>query len=112
MELRSREDDFREQLAEHCKGMEGLLVESEEIIGAEADGAARDGALIAAGQPVEQYEIAEYGTARTLVDELGCARAGSSLGETLSEEADADKRLTKIAAGGLLRKRINDKAAA
>jgi ferritin-like metal-binding protein YciE len=94
---------------EHCKGMEGLLAEGEEII--EADGAARDAALIAAAQRIEHYEIAGYGTAKTLADQLGYDRSETLLGETLDEEADADERLTKIATGGLLRSGVNERAA-
>jgi ferritin-like metal-binding protein YciE len=96
---------------EHCRGMEGLLAEGEEVIGAEGDAAARDAALIAAAQRVEHYEIAGYGTAKTLADQLGYDRAEKLLGETLDEEASADKLLTKIATGGLLRSGINEKAA-
>jgi ferritin-like metal-binding protein YciE len=96
---------------EHCKGMEGLLAEGEEIIEADGDGAARDAALIAAAQRVEHYEIAGYGTAKTLAEQLGYDRAETLLGETLDEEADADERLTKIATGGLLRSGVNERAA-
>jgi ferritin-like metal-binding protein YciE len=96
---------------EHCKGMEGLLAEGERVIRSGGDGAARDVALIAAAQRVEHYEIAGYGTAKTLADQLGYDRAEELLGETLDEEADADRRLTKIATGGLLRSGINERAA-
>jgi ferritin-like metal-binding protein YciE len=96
---------------EHCKGMDGLLAEGEKVIQSEGDGTARDAALIAAAQRVEHYEIAGYGTAKTLADQLGYDRAEELLGETLDEEAAADERLTKIATGGLLRAGINERAA-
>ena len=90
--------------------MEGLLQEGEEIVSAQGDSAAQDAALIAAAQRVEHYEIAAYGTARTLADELGFDDAKSLLNETLDEESDADKLLTKIATGGLLASGVNKAA--
>ena len=96
---------------ETCEAMQGLIREGEEIIGAQGDGAAIDAALIAAAQRVEHYEIAAYGTARTLADQLGYDQAEGLLDETLDEEAKADKLLTKIATGGMLRSGINQEAA-
>ncbi len=96
--------------SEHCKGMEGLLREGEEIIAAQGDPAAKDAALIAAAQRVEHYEIAAYGTARTLADELGFDDAKDLLDQTLDEESDADKLLTKIATGGVFATGINREA--
>ena len=96
---------------EHCEGMEGLIREGEQIIAAPGDGPARDAALIAAAQRVEHYEIAGYGTAKALAGELGYNRAEELLDETLDEEADADKLLTKIATGGLMSSGINREAA-
>jgi ferritin-like metal-binding protein YciE len=96
---------------ETCQAMKGLIKEGEEVIEAQGDGAALDVALIAAAQRVEHYEIAGYGTARTLADQLGYDRAEELLDETLDEEAKADKLLTKIATGGLLSSGINKEAA-
>jgi ferritin-like metal-binding protein YciE len=97
--------------AEHCKAMEGLIKEGSEIIQAQGDPAAKDAALIAAAQRVEHYEIAAYGTARTLASELGLSDAEAMLDDTLDEEAKADKLLTKIATGGLLSGGVNQEAA-
>jgi ferritin-like metal-binding protein YciE len=96
---------------QRCKGMEGLIREGDEIITAAGDPAAKDAALIAAAQRVEHYEIAAYGTARTLADELGFEDAKDLLDQTLDEESNADSLLTKIATGGLLKSGINEKAA-
>jgi ferritin-like metal-binding protein YciE len=96
--------------SEFCKGMEGLLKEGEEITTAQGDPAAKDAALIAAAQRVEHYEIAAYGTARTLADELGFSEAKDLLDQTLDEESDADKLLTKIATGGVFATGINEEA--
>ena len=70
-----------------------------------------DAALIAAAQRIEHYEIAGYGTARTLARELGHDDAASTLDKTLDEESHADELLTKIATGGMLRSGINREAA-
>jgi ferritin-like metal-binding protein YciE len=92
---------------EHCKGMQGLVEEGEQIVEAQGDSAAKDAALIAAAQRVEHYEIAGYGTARTLADELGFDDARDLLNDTLDEESDADEKLTKIATGGRRQAGVN-----
>jgi ferritin-like metal-binding protein YciE len=96
---------------ETCEGMKGLIQEGEQIVAAEGDPLAKDAALIGAAQRVEHYEIAAYGTARTLADELGLDDAKELLDQTLDEEANADKLLTKIATGGMFRSGINQEAA-
>ena len=96
--------------SQKCKGMEGLLAEGEEVMGEPGSGASKDAALIAAAQRVEHYEIAAYGTAKTLADELGYGDAKKLLDETLNEESHADELLTKIATGGLLRAGLNTEA--
>jgi ferritin-like metal-binding protein YciE len=95
---------------ETCEGMKGLLEEGERIVTAQGDPLAKDAALIAAAQRVEHYEIAAYGTARTLADELGLDDAKDVLDQTLDEESNADKLLTKIATGGMFRAGINQEA--
>jgi ferritin-like metal-binding protein YciE len=95
----------------HCKGMEGLIAEGKEILQMPGNSVAKDAALIAAAQRVEHYEIAGYGTARTLADELDLSDARDLLDQTLDEESDADKLLTKIATGGMLKSGINEQAA-
>jgi ferritin-like metal-binding protein YciE len=77
--------------------MAGLIDESNQIMEAKGDGAARDAALIAAAQKVEHYEIAGYGTVRTFAQLLGLDEAADLLQETLDEEATADEKLTEIA---------------
>jgi ferritin-like metal-binding protein YciE len=96
---------------EQCEAMKGLIAEGEKVIKADGDPDVRDVALIAAAQRVEHYEIAAYGTARTLAKELGLSEAQALLDETLDEESDADKLLTKIATGGLIGSGINQTAA-
>jgi ferritin-like metal-binding protein YciE len=94
-----------------CKAMKGLIEEGEEVIKTSGgDTAAKDAALIAAAQRVEHYEIAAYGTAKTLAGELGHDDAKDLLDQTLDEESSADKLLTKIATGGMMKSGVNEKA--
>jgi ferritin-like metal-binding protein YciE len=109
-----RLEEIRGQLGststDECEGMRGLIEEGEETVNASGDPAVKDAALIAAAQRVEHYEIAAYGTARTLADELDLDDAEELLDQTLDEESNADKLLTKIATGGTLKAGINEQA--
>jgi ferritin-like metal-binding protein YciE len=51
--------------------MEGLIKEAEEIMEECEEGAMRDAGIISAGQKVEHYEIASYGTLRQFAETLG-----------------------------------------
>lgn len=82
---------------ETCEAMKGLLREGEEMIDAKGDAAIKDAALIAAAQRVEHYEMAGYGTARSLAMHLGHSDAARLLQDTLQEEQAADRKLTEIA---------------
>jgi ferritin-like metal-binding protein YciE len=81
----------------HCKGMEGLIKEGEEMIKEKGDDSVRDAGLIAAAQRVEHYEIAGYGTVRTFADRLGMNDHAELLQRTLDEEGNTDERLTRLA---------------
>jgi ferritin-like metal-binding protein YciE len=61
------------------------------------EGAMRDAGIISAGQKVEHYEIASYGTLRQFAETLGLADAAALLEETLNEEKVADEKLTEVA---------------
>ena len=95
---------------EVCQGMKGLIAEGEKLMHEEGDPMAQDAALIAAAQRVEHYEIAAYGTVKTLADQLDLGDAKGLLDDTLDEEGKADKLLTKIATGGLLGVGVNEEA--
>jgi ferritin-like metal-binding protein YciE len=82
---------------ETCEAMQGLIKEGDEMVTADGDSDVKDAALIAAAQCVEHYEIAHYGTARTLAQRLGHHEAARLLQETLDEEKEADRKLTEIA---------------
>lgn len=97
-------------MSDECEGMKGLIEEGRKIIEADGDPDVKDAALISAAQRVEHYEIAAYGTARTLAGELDLGDAQDLLDQTLDEESNADKLLTKIATGGLFKAGINQQA--
>ena len=93
-----------------CEAMKGLIREMHAVIEAEGPGDVKDVALIAAAQRIEHYEIAVYGTARALADQLDLREARELLSETLEEEAQADELLTKLATGGLIVAGLNERA--
>jgi len=82
-----------------CKAMEGLVEEGKEIIEEDAEPGIKDLALIVAAQKVEHYEIAGYGSARTLAELLGEEEIAKTLQQTLDEEGKTDKLLTELAMG-------------
>jgi ferritin-like metal-binding protein YciE len=79
-----------------CAGMKGLIEEGQEVMEEDATEELMDAALIGAAQRVEHYEIAAYGTARTFAEQLGNDEAAELLQQTLSEEEEADEKLTLI----------------
>lgn len=81
----------------HCKGMEGLIKEGQEMIAEKGDADVIDAGLIAAAQRVEHYEIAGYGTVRTFAERLGHREHANLLQRTLDEEGETDKKLTRLA---------------
>ncbi len=68
-----------------CRGMAGLIKESEEIIHSETEAETKQAALIGAAQRAEHYEIAAYGTARAHARQLGYLKAVELLSQTLEE---------------------------
>jgi ferritin-like metal-binding protein YciE len=81
----------------HCKAMEGLITEGDELIKEGGDPEVLDAALICAAQKVEHYEMASYGTVRTWAKLLGEQEASALLQQTLDEEGQTDKKLTQLA---------------
>ncbi len=80
-----------------CHAMEGLIEEGKEILEEDYTPVIRDLALIVAAQKVEHYEIAGYGSARTLAELVEEDDIAELLQETLDEEGETDKLLTGIA---------------
>jgi ferritin-like metal-binding protein YciE len=56
----------------------------------------RDAALIVAGNAVEHYEMAVYGSLVAFARQLGRSEAATLLEQTLNEEKAADAKLTQI----------------
>lgn len=83
--------------AKKCEAMAGLIQEAQDIMEACEEGAMRDAGIISAGQKVEHYEIASYGTLRQFAETLGLDEAVELLSETLEEEKTADEILTEVA---------------
>jgi ferritin-like metal-binding protein YciE len=83
--------------AKKCEAMEGLIKEGGEIMEEAEEGAMRDAGIISAGQKIEHYEIASYGTLRQFAETLGLPEAVSLLEATLNEEKAADAKLSEVA---------------
>lgn len=79
-----------------CQAMIGLIKEGEEMLDEEFADGVGDAALISAAQRVEHYEIAAYGCVKTWAVLLGESEAHSLLEETLTEEKEADRKLTEL----------------
>lgn len=91
-------EQFDEKPKGHpCAAMEGLIKEGTDIIEADGEDSVRDAGLIIAAQKIEHYEIAGYGSARTIAELLGEDRAAELLQETQDEEEETDQRLTQLA---------------
>ena len=82
-----------------CEGMKGVLEEGSEVVGEVGKGSVRDAGIISAAQRVEHYEMAGYGTVRSMAKLLGKPDIMSLLEQTLSEEKAADEKLTQISKG-------------
>ncbi len=80
-----------------CHGMEGVIKEGAELISEDPEANVLDAGLAAAAQHVEHYEMAGYGSARTWAKQLGYDMHVGVLQQTLDEEGEADKLLTRIA---------------
>jgi len=86
---------------ETCAAMKGIITEGNKLLtqtqAKQSEPTVLDAALIAACQRVEHYEIAAYGCARTFAQECGETKVADLLQQTLDEEGEADKTLTKLA---------------
>jgi ferritin-like metal-binding protein YciE len=87
----------KKPVAKKCEAMAGLVKEGEEIMKDTEKGAMRDAGIISAGNKIEHYEIASYGTLKTFAQILGLTEAAEVLNEILEEEKNADATLTGIA---------------
>jgi ferritin-like metal-binding protein YciE len=56
-----------------------------------------DVALVMAAQKVEHYEIASYGSLKTIAQDCGESEVAALLAQTLEEEKATDEKLTRLA---------------
>lgn len=91
---------------ETCMAMQGLVEEAQDLLDQLEEGPVADAAIIGAAQKMEHYEIASYGTARTLAQQAGQQQIADLLETTLKEEKATDEKLTAIATSS-----VNKKAA-
>ncbi|NOT76037.1 MAG: ferritin-like domain-containing protein [Cyclobacteriaceae bacterium] len=88
----------KKPLAKKCDAMEGLMKEAESIIEETEEGSmTRDVALIFAGQKIEHYEIATYGTLVRLAKTMNREDVADLLNKILDQEKEADMTLTGVA---------------
>jgi len=83
--------------SEISEPISGLIGETTKIINEFESGPVRDSALIICAQKIEHYEIAAYGSLRTLADVLGIEQIGDVLDRSLEEEKAADELLSELA---------------
>jgi ferritin-like metal-binding protein YciE len=89
-----------------CPAIDGIIEEAGEVAGEVEPKTVLDAALIAAGQAVEHYEMARYGTLIAWAKQLGRNDCVALFEATLEEEKAADRKLTTMA-----EREINRKAA-
>jgi ferritin-like metal-binding protein YciE len=87
--------------------VKGLMSDSEKLMRKESTPEILDAMLIAAAQKMEHYEIACYGTAVRMTEDLGMTQAAELLRQTLEEEKKTDELLNDLA-----KQRVNVKAEA
>lgn len=95
-----------------CSTVKDMILECQNVAQKFPQSPLRDAILIAKAQKIELYEVSCYGTLKTFAKDLDLDDIASLLDDTLEEEKKADKKLTKIAQGGLLTEGINQKAMA
>jgi len=110
-EHKSRIEKIADQMGieikgETCKGMKGLIEESEKSIKKLKNNEIKNAGIIANAQRAEHYEISAYGTAVRYAKELGHDDIAKTLQTTLDEEYNADKILNELAENRLNREAI------
>ncbi len=100
----NRLDDIFQQMdvssrGAKCHAMEGMIEEAQDLLQEDIEPEVLDAAIISAAQRVEHYEIAGYGTVRSLAEQLGMNDLASELQTTLDEEKKTNDKLNEIALG-------------
>ncbi|MDB5240770.1 MAG: ferritin-like protein [Spirosoma sp.] len=93
-----------------CAAIDGLADDAEMVVSnTESGSLTRDAGLIIAAQKVEHHEIASYGSAVTLAQVMGHTEVARLLEQTLEEEKNTDRKLTKLAES-FINDRANDES--
>lgn len=79
------------------EGIQGLIAEGEKTLNKNASPEALNAAIIASVQSMEHYEIACYGTACYISEELGLMPVWEILSKNLQEEKATDEKLNTLA---------------
>jgi ferritin-like metal-binding protein YciE len=79
------------------QGIRGLIEEGEGILNVKGSPEVLNAAIIANVQAMEHYEIAAYGTACYLADELALQPVSDILKSNLQEEKATDQKLNELA---------------
>jgi ferritin-like metal-binding protein YciE len=87
-----------------CDAILGILEEGKSIMDEFKGTIALDAGLVSAGQAVEHYEMARYGTLKTWAQQLGMTEAAALFDATLKEEVATDKKLSQLATSDVNRK--------
>lgn len=90
-----------------CVGMQGIIEEGQDMLAQISNNQLVDAVIIGSAQKMEHYEIAGYGTARTLALQAGQLQIADLLQQTLVEEKAADKKLTMLAESHVNQKAVN-----
>lgn len=77
--------------------VQAMRQEADKMIQSIDQSPVRDAALIVAGNQVEHYEMAAYGSLLNFAKQLGKQECVQPLQQTLEEEKEADAKLTQIA---------------
>ena len=87
-----------------CEAIEGIIAEAKEHMEEIENDQVLDAGMISSAQAVEHYEICRYGTLIEWAKDLGHNDAIKLLQQTLDEEKNADKLLSRIARSSSNRK--------
>lgn len=87
-----------------CDAIEGIIAEAKEHMEEIENDQVLDAGMISSAQAVEHYEICRYGTLIEWATDLGHNDAIKLLQQTLDEEKNADKLLSRIARSSSNRK--------
>lgn len=89
-----------------------MTQEAEQMVSSTEKGPIRDAALIVAGNQVEHFEMASYGSLRTFAQLLNKTEVVALLEQTLREEKQADAKLTEIGEQSVNIQAVHQSAAA